>query len=355
MKRKINSYPRNLVILLGLFTLIVLNSCSEEKQYLDVKLTDAIINTVSIKLDSFYIDQNKGIRIAESLQDWYQKNQGQTENWEDFVSKTNKQLYASSNDKHLKLYLDFDDSEEDEDYEEEATAIFQSKSDESKRLINEGERLIDYQLKSGISDVRILKNNIGYLALYWIAESEDDREAINEVMLKLKDTEALIIDIGINIGGAPFGVKYYSGFMFEEKTHLSSFIMRGMDDIRERWSINEGIPTESFYDKPIYILSSARTFSAAESFLFGLKNNDRIIQVGGNTAGGGLFGGTYEVSSIPKLDLWVSKGKTFNPKNSESWEAIGISPDINVDYSKALETAASHINGNNTNGPDNSH
>jgi len=333
-------------ITLGLISSIILFSCNRRNQHLDVRQTESIIHNITTKMDSFYIDQDKGIKIGNSLQDWYQINKEKIKSWDEFIRLTNEQLYVLSNDKHLKLYLDFDDSEEDEDYEEQANAIFQSKSETGKDIINATERLVDYELESGISDVRILDDNIGYLALYWIAESEGDKEVIDDAMLKLKDTKALIIDIGINIGGAPFGVKYYSGFMFEEKTHLSSFIMRGMENSRERWTINEDIPTKSFFDKPIYILTSKKTFSAAESFLFGLKNNGRIIQVGGNTAGGGLFGGTYEVSTSPKLDLWVSRGKTFNPNNNESWEAIGINPDIIVDYSNALETAIEHIKSN---------
>jgi len=318
-------------------------SCYGQKKQSIHEKSGQVINRICDSINSFYIDEIKSKKISKELKVWHLSNFENIKDWKTFVKKVNKQLFKSSNDLHLKLYQNYESEEDDSDYEEESTKIFDSKSKASKEIIKSGNRVIDFALKSGITDARILDGNIGYLALYWIAEDEKDKNVIDDVMMKLKETKALIIDVGVNIGGAPFGVKYYSGFLFENKTHLSSFVRRGMKGPRERWSIKEGIPVETFYNKPIYVLTSRRTFSAAESFVFGLKNNNRITQVGKATAGGGFFGGTYNVSSEPKLDLWISRGMTFNPNNGDSWEAKGIQPDIEVDYSKALEKALSII------------
>ncbi|MCL6274487.1 S41 family peptidase [Muricauda sp. 2012CJ35-5] len=301
---------------------------------------------MSDSIVAHYIDKEKAEVISQELRKWYLENKHSIKTRDEFIQKTNEQLYSSSNDLHLKLYENLNEDDSESEYEEEATKIYTSKSNKSKAIIDSGEKIIDYDLKSGISDARILDNNIGYLALYWIAEDPDqDKAIIDDVMLKMKDTKALIIDIGVNIGGAPFGVRYYSGYLFQNKTHLSSFKMRSKSLInRERWSIETDIPLDSYFDKPIYILTSKKTFSAAESFVFGLKNNDRITQIGEGTAGGGFFGGTYVVSEDPLLELWVSRGMTYNPKNGNSWEAKGIQPDIQIDYSAALEKAIQEIN-----------
>ncbi len=103
----------------------------------------------------------------------------------------------------------------------------------------------------------------------------------------------------------------------------------------------DGQPTGAFVDKPVYILTSRRTFSAAESFTFGLKVNDRVTLVGERTGGGGHFGDEVAVSG--DLRLFMPGGRTYDPETGEGWEAEGIAPDVEVPYAAALEQALETI------------
>ncbi len=58
-----------LLLSILIFTLFI--SCSTKNKELDVRLADSIIHNISTKLDSFYIDQEKGIKIGKDLQNWY--------------------------------------------------------------------------------------------------------------------------------------------------------------------------------------------------------------------------------------------------------------------------------------------
>jgi len=188
----------------------------------------------------------------------------------------------------------------------------------------------------GVREAKVLDGNIGYLDLRMFAGSEAAKPAIDEAMTELAGVDALILDLGRNGGGGPWMVRYLSGFLFKEPTHLTDTWARGMEEPRQRWTL-EGQPTDAFVDVPVFILTSNRTFSAAESCTFGLKINDRVTLVGERTGGGGHFGD--EALLNEELRLFVPGGRTYDPDTGKGWEAEGIEPDIAVPYAEALERA----------------
>ncbi len=177
------------------------------------------------------------------------------------------------------------------------------------------------------------------------AGSEAAKPAIDAAMTSLAGTDALILDLGRNGGGGPWMVRYLSGFFFPEPTHLTDTWTRGMDAPRERWTL-DGQPTDAFVDKPVYILTSGRTFSAAESFTFGLLINDRVTLVGERTGGGGHFGDHVTVS--PDLRLFLPGGRTYDPETGVGWEAEGIAPHVESPYAEARGRAVEAIRASST-------
>jgi C-terminal processing protease CtpA/Prc len=86
---------------------------------------------------------------------------------------------------------------------------------------------------------------------------------------------------------------------------------------QERWTL-ETVPGKRLTNVPVYILTSRRTFSAGESFTFGLKVTRRATLVGERTGG---------------------VGRSYDPRTNKGWEAEGIEPDVEVPQDKALERA----------------
>ena len=113
--------------------------------------------------------------------------------------------------------------------------------------------------------------------------------------------------------------------------------MRGWDAPKERWTLTEGRPTHAFVDKPVYVLTSDHTFSAAESFTFGLQINERITTVGQSTGGGGHFGHIVELGD--GFRFFLPTGRTYDPETGLGWESDGIEPDIETPVGDALDVA----------------
>jgi retinol-binding protein 3 len=159
-------------------------------------------------------------------------------------------------------------------------------------------------------------------------------------MEMLKDVRALIIDLGRNPGGDAPAVTHLSTYLFAEPTHLVNRWARGMSNPTERWTL-ESVPGKQLAGIPVYVLTSKRTFSAAESFTFSLRVTGRAIVVGEPTGGGGHFG---TGRSLPHgFQMFLPVGRTYDPRTDKGWEAEGIQPDIEVPYGDALETAIAQI------------
>ena len=125
--------------------------------------------------------------------------------------------------------------------------------------------------------------------------------------------------------------------IFGDFADLTDTFMRGWDGPEERWTLQDGRPTDAFVDMPVYVLTSGHTFSAAESFTFGLTINDRITTVGERTGGGGHFGQMVELGD--GFRFFLPQGRTYDPETGEGWESDGIRPDIETPVDDALDVA----------------
>jgi C-terminal processing protease CtpA/Prc len=118
--------------------------------------------------------------------------------------------------------------------------------------------------------------------------------------------------------------------------HLNSFYERPGDKHTQTWTLPY-VPGLRTPDKPVYVLTSNRTFSAAEEFTYNLKNLKRATIVG-ETTGGGANPGGY-ISVTPHFRVFVPTGRAINPITSTNWEGTGIEPDIQVPQTDALNEA----------------
>lgn len=282
-----------------------------------------ILGKIAAELRRGYLYEEKGNALAAQVETAATGERfAAADTLEAFVTSVNDFLLAIGNDKHLRLRFGPPVDE----------------AGDHPPQIRRGGPGGDNDF--GVREARLLPGNIGYLDLRMFAGTEAAKASIDAGMMTLAGADALIIDLGQNGGGGPWMVRYLSGFLFAEPTHLTDTWMRGMEAPRERWTL-DGQPTDAFVDKPVYILTSSRTFSAAESFTFGLVINDRVTLVGERTGGGGHFGD--EISVSPELRIFMPGGRTYDPETGKGWEAEGIAPDIEVPYDEARERAMEAI------------
>jgi retinol-binding protein 3 len=199
-----------------------------------------------------------------------------------------------------------------------------------------GARVSNDPARFGFARIERLPGDVGYLDVRGFSNDPEALRFADSVMASFTGVRALIIDLGHNRGGGPEMVRLLSTYLFDRPTHLVSSFMRGMSAPSERWTLSE-VRGPRLASVPVYVLTSNLTISAAESFTFGLKAHNRITIVGEPTAGGGHFG---DVVPLPGgFSMFLPRGRTYDPRTNEGWEATGLQPDVRVPYDRALETA----------------
>lgn len=286
-----------------------------EAAALDAAAKQRVVAEIAERLRGGYIYEDRGAELATGLEAALAAGAfDATGDRETLAEVMTAHLFEASEDGHLRIFHGRDWSEE---------------------RPHPGGRRRAADCSYGFKRLEILDGNVGYLDLRGFA-GEDARGRAEAAMTYLADVDALIIDLGRNHGGGPFMVRLISAHLFSEPTHLASTFMRDWDEPAERWTL-EGVSGGRLADVPVYVLTSGETFSAAESFTFGLKNNDRITTVGRRTGGGGHFGDIVELGD--GFSMFLPRGRTYNPKTGKGWEAEGIAADVEVPYEQALETA----------------
>jgi hypothetical protein len=101
------------------------------------------------------------------------------------------------------------------------------------------------------------------------------------------------------------------------------------------------VPT--FYRKPVYLLSSARTFSGGEEFLYDLKTQKRAKLIGQASGGGANPGGAPPINA--RFAFFIPDGRAENPITKTNWEGTGVAPDVAVAPDQALRVAMLEITG----------
>jgi C-terminal processing protease CtpA/Prc len=190
----------------------------------------------------------------------------------------------------------------------------------------------------GFQKVERLDGNIGYLALEGFMSPEQAGETAAAAMNFLANTDVLIIDLRRNGGGSPAMVALLCSYLFkaEPVVHLNDLYFRPDNSTHQWWTLPY-LPGKRYVDKDVYVLTSKRTFSAAEEFTYNLKNLKRATIVGETTGGGAHPGGMQPIND--HFFVFVPSGRAINPISKTNWEGTGVKPDVDVPAELALKTA----------------
>jgi len=192
----------------------------------------------------------------------------------------------------------------------------------------------------GFARIDRLKGNIGYIRLLGFPDPSEFDPAADDALRDLAGTDALIIDMRDNSGGSAASDRDFASFFFDpaKPVQVNSVISR-------KASTNEFTTTEfwtkpvatPYLNKPVYILTSRRTFSAGEAFVYDLQVQKRVSIYGETTGGGANPGGGFPVGY--PFGLSVPTGRAENPVTKTNWEGVGIIPDHPVDEKLAFQAA----------------
>lgn len=196
----------------------------------------------------------------------------------------------------------------------------------------------------GVRSLEILPGNLGYLDLRELpdldfADANDPaRRALDAALAALAGSDAVIVDLRGNGGGAPSSVGYL----------VSAFTARGAPIYNTfRWRRDGRVESASeaprqWYPQPrlevpLYLLTSARTGSAAEALAYTLQAARRATVIGEASAGAANPGAEFALSR--GYAVFVATGSPTNPITGDNWEGRGVQPDIAAEPAQALSVA----------------
>jgi retinol-binding protein 3 len=341
-----------IILLFTLFSSHIFYGQSNES--LSPTLQKAIIKELSYLIQREYILEDVGIKMASHLNKRIVNNVStESINTTVFLEQINNELQSIFKDKHLSLinkdkYVQLkqmfgigqdDDLDQPENH---------GKQPENHGKQPENHKGSKFNNSDDLKGSRVInrdgRTEIGLLKINQFVGTEEGIYRMNELFKTFIGVDVIIIDLRNCKGGDADMVKILSGYFFEEPTHLVTTIGRkdneGNRSVQKRWSVKNSLSTH-FSNIPLYLLTSSSTFSAAESFAFGLQLNGRVKIIGENTGGGGHMNTFFDLPG--GYGVSISVGRTFDEKTGLGFQSKGIIPNKSIEANHAFSEALSLI------------
>lgn len=275
---------------------------------------DAIARTIADE----YFDADVGNKAAAHIRDFAATTTEPLQTPSELAAAVTRQLYAVTHDKHLAVTVI-----------RTPAAGAQPSSSEIRARRGRAENF-------GVREVSILDGNIGYLDLRTFYRIDEARDTIAAAMQLLAHAEALIIDLRNNGGGSPETVALLAGYLFDRPGMPLFDIVSRSGDSTHYATPSPGVEPRNG-SRPIFALTSSRTFSAGEGIAFILQEEKRATVVGERTPGAANPGRSYPAG--PLLEVVVPNGQVRTRVSGHNWEGTGVTPDVAVPAADALATA----------------
>lgn len=181
--------------------------------------------------------------------------------------------------------------------------------------------------------VEILPDNVGYLKLNGFPDASVCGPTATAAMATLNGANALIFDLRDNRGGFPNMVSQIEAYLFYHPEYLYCPLE---NTSAESWT-HSPVAGNKLANKPVYVLTSPRTISAAEEFTYNLKMLKRATLVGESTAGGAHAANLHSIGD--NFYVATVEVRAINPYSKSDWNGTGVEPDIKVNAPDALKAA----------------
>jgi len=188
----------------------------------------------------------------------------------------------------------------------------------------------------GFHQVERLDGNVGYLELGRFDDPALAGSTLATAMTFLAGTDALIIDLRGNGGGNAGMVALVASYFFPEQTLLTTLHHRDPADVAQLWT-SPYVAGPRYLGKPVYVLVSGRTFSAAEALAYHLQTHHLATVVGEKTRGGANPGGWEMIGT--HFGVFVPTAWNEAADTHGNWEGVGITPDVPAAFAEAKKVA----------------
>jgi len=282
-----------------------------------------VIHGAVVSLNEFYVFPETATRMEEAIRARQKKGEyDAVEDAEAFAELLTDHLQQVSHDKHLRVnfsptVLPKDGAPRNTDVD----ARMRTQMERDNCLFQKAERL---------------SSNIGYLKFNAFLDPDVCGPTAIAAMNFLGNVDAIIFDLRDNKGGHANMIALISTFLFDKPTHLNDFYNRKENTTTQYWTLPY-VPGKRLADKPVFVLTSKRTFSGAEEFAYNLKNLKRATIIGETTGGGAHPVSDHRIDN--HFMIRVPFARAVNPVSKTNWEGTGVEPDIKVPADQALDVA----------------
>lgn len=242
----------------------------------------------------------------------------------DLAERMTADLQVGNDDKHLRLLYHVDE-------------LF---DDDADPVAEEAAWVRHVELTAaGMARAERLAGNIGVLEIRpTLYDPKYAAAAAAGAMAMLWATDALLLDLRGCRGGSPDMVALLCSYLFDdEPVHLNDLVTPSAGTVRQYWTVPQLVGPRFGGTKPIWVLTSPTTFSAAEELTYNLQQHGRAVVVGERTRGGAHPREGFTVH--PHLEASVPIARAVNPVSGTNWEGVGITPDLEVAADAAFAVA----------------
>jgi C-terminal processing protease CtpA/Prc len=287
-----------------------------------VSKNEEIIERALERIGAGYVFPEKAVAVAAALRERMAAGAYRELAEPELCAAVTADLQEACPDKHLRLlWVEEPQSLEPAD-EDGGEAAFRA----LLRAENQGVRRVEH-----------LEGNVGLIALRLISTAVDGGAAIGAALQLVSDTSALVLDLRECRGGSPEGAALWCSYFFpDDQVHLNDIYSRESDSTRQYWTLGH-LPAPRYQDRPVYVLTSATTFSGGEDVAYTLQAHGRAVVIGETTRGGAHPTARHAVSE--HVLVTVPTARTINTVTGTNWEGVGVRPDVQVPADEALEAA----------------
>lgn len=181
--------------------------------------------------------------------------------------------------------------------------------------------------------VELLPHNIGYLKLNSFPDAAVCGETARGAMATVNGAQAIIFDLRENQGGSPEMAMLLAAYLFDHPEYMYN----PRENTTERLWTQSPVAGSRLADKPVYVLTSARSASAAEHFSYDLKMLRRATLVGETTRGAVHSGVFHRIDD--HFGIAITETRAINPFSKTDWAVTGVEPHVKVKAGDALAVA----------------
>ena len=295
----------------------------------DAATRRVVVDSLIVAVDRHYVFPDQGKAAGRAIRRRFDAHEyDRVTSAQAFSDSLTRHLQAVTHDLHLRVHYRFEPLPV-ATHEDEPTAAERAQGLAQEQLRN-----------FGFDKVQCLPGNVGYLELRMFSDLPEAQPTAMAAMQFLGNCDALIVDLRRNGGGSPNMIATLLTYLIapERRLHFNDFFQRRPEgDVTEQWWTSPTVPGARFAGKPIYVLTSPLTGSAAEEFAYDVQTHKLGTLVGASTAGGAHPGGLYRLNE--HFAAFIATGRAINPVTKTNWEGVGVKPDVAAKPEDALKVA----------------